>query len=413
MVPGDVRQSSSRGIDARWLLAAVIVAVYALLFAAPGRPALLTVWNAYGVDHRAPAFLDLRVVTTAPDAVRDGLDPIAENPRDPLRRAMNHPRVWTLLRHVGLSERHTVPLGFCLAAAFAAAVLAMAGRLTLAEAAIYSALACSPAALMAVERGNVDVLLFCLLVAATMLVTKRRTHLWAYAVVFACAVLKLFPVFAFTLAFRERLRTGVAVLASAAVAFGAYLFVTRHDVAAVLANSIQGIYLSYGRKILLERLRDFGLPIDANVWSAVLVALVVAAAVGLATRTRAPEFTPGTMEKMLIGAGIYCGSFVLLSNFNYRMIFVLLAVPQLLVWRKSGGAAKRCSTAAIVTMVIAFGLSGQLRSWFFVLKECANWLMFTGAVWLLWNAAMAWLRDRPAAQVASNSRSAAVSLTGA
>ena len=195
--------------------------VYALLLAAPGRPSLVTAWNAYGVDHRSPAFLDLRVVTAGADAAREGLDPIAENPHDPLRRPMNHPRVWTLLRHVGLAERHTVPLGFCLTAAFLATVLTMVGRLTIAEAIFYAVLVCSPAALMAVERGNVDVLLFCLLIAAAALAMRPRARLLGYALVFLCAVLKLFPVFGFALALREKLRAGIAVLATAGAAFAA------------------------------------------------------------------------------------------------------------------------------------------------------------------------------------------------
>lgn len=178
MAADDVPHSSSHHLDGRWILAALALIAFALLFAAPGRPSLLTMWDAYGVDHRAPAFLDLRVVTTAPDTVRDGLDPIAENPRDPLRRPMNHPRVWTLLRHVGLSERHTVPIGFGFTAAFLLSVLAMVGRLTSGEGVFYAVLVCSPAALMAVERGNVDALLFCLFVAATTLVTKSRTRAW-------------------------------------------------------------------------------------------------------------------------------------------------------------------------------------------------------------------------------------------
>ena len=399
-------------LDGRWVLAAIAVVVYCLLFLAPGRPHLLSVWQWYGVDHRAPAFLDLRVVTTAPDAVRDGLDPLVENPRDPLQRAMNHPRVWTLLRHVGLSERHTVPLGFCLAAAFLASVAAMAGRLTMAEGLFYAVLVCSPATLMAVERGNVDVLLFCLLCVATTLVMRQGTFLFAYAVVFLCAVLKLFPVFAFALALRERLRTGIAVLASAGVCVAAYLFITRHDVATVISNSIQGIYLSYGRKVLFERLRDYGIGWNPNVYSVLAVLFVFAVAMVIALRFRLPQGTPGAMEKMLVGCGIYCGSFVLLSNFNYRLIFLLLVVPQLVAWRTTAGNAKRFALAALLTVALALLLSGQLRSWLFLLKEGANWLIFAGATCLLLLTAVDWLRGRNL-QPASNSPSAAGSFTGA
>lgn len=40
----------------------------------------------------------------------------------------------------------------------------------------------------------------------------------------------------------------------------------------------------------------------------------------------------------LFGAGIYCGSFLLLgTNFTYRLMFLLLCLPQLLDWFESHG----------------------------------------------------------------------------
>jgi hypothetical protein len=288
------------------------------------------------------------VVTTAPDAVRAGYDPIAENPRDPLRRPMNHPRIWTLLQHLGLSERHTVPLGFGLAAAFLAAVLALSGRLTIGEGIFYSVLVCSPATLMAVERGNVDVLLFCLLAVATGIVRNPRTHLWGVPAGFHLRAPEALPGVRLRARATRATPHRLVVLAGAAAAFGAYLLLTRHDVAAILSNSIQGIYLSYGRKVLLERLRDYGIPLEPSFYSAVVLVIAAAVAVLLALRTRGPAFTEGAMEKMLVGLGIYCGSFALLSNFNYRLIFLLFAVPQLLAWRRMlEGPSRRFASAGL------------------------------------------------------------------
>ncbi|HSH40296.1 MAG TPA: hypothetical protein VK993_16100 [Chthoniobacterales bacterium] len=119
------------------------------------------------------------------------------------------------------------------------------------------------------------------------------------------------------------------------------------------------------------------------------------------------------MEKMLIGCGIYCGSFVLLSNFNYRLIFLLLVVPQLLGWRRTGGTSGRFAVAALATIATALCLSAQLRSWMFLLKEAANWLIFAGAMCLLFQAAIRWMRNAGDIQPASNPPSAAGSLTGA
>lgn len=412
MANNGISRASSQ-LDGRWISGGFAFVVFCLLFAAPHHPPLLDFWKAYGVDHVSPAFVDLRGVTTAPDAIRRGIDPLAENPLDPLHRALNYPRAWTLLRHLGVSEAHTLPLGFCLAAGFLVFALGLVGPLTWPQGIFYGALVCSPAVLFAVERGNIDVLLFCLLTLAATSVTRRAMHLWAYGLVFLCAILKLFPVFGFALALRERRRTGLLVLSAAAIAFAAYLLITWRDVVAMSSNTPQGIYVSYGRKVLFERLRDYGLPLDPNACSLALLVLVVAAAATLCTRVRLPEFTGGAMEKMLIGAGIYGGSFTLVSSFNYRLIFLLFVVPQLLHWLRQRTAARRFAFASLVSVSLALFLSAQLRSWLFLLKESANWIVFGGATFVLFQAALPWLRRHAGDQFRSNARSAAGSFTGA
>ena len=164
---------------------------------------------------------------------------------------------------------------------------------------------------------------------------------------------------------------------------------------------------------MFERVRDAGIPLDPNIYSAVAGLIVIALALCIAFRAPLPVGTPGAMEKMLIGCGIYSGSFILPSNSNYRLIFLLLAVPQLLARRATGGRARRLATAALLTIAVALCLSGQLRSWLFLLKQGANWLIFTGASCVLFQAAADWLRGPANVQPASNSASVVGSFTGA
>ena len=89
------------------------------------------------------------------------------NPCDPERRPANYPRVWVELSFLGLGNDDTVPLGLALAAIALVAAFAVVPRGAPArDGVVYGAAICSPATMLGLERGNVDVLLFAFLVAA-------------------------------------------------------------------------------------------------------------------------------------------------------------------------------------------------------------------------------------------------------
>ena len=86
--------------------------------------------------------------------------------------------MWTRLGVFGLGEGDTVPLGVAIGVVFFAAALAVAGPLTLGEGAVYGVALLAPATMLGVERGNVDLLMFALVVLGLLLL--RRSP-WAGA----------------------------------------------------------------------------------------------------------------------------------------------------------------------------------------------------------------------------------------
>jgi hypothetical protein len=100
---------------------------------------------------------------------------------------------------------------------------------------LYGAAVCSPAVMLGVQRGNVDILLFALVVLAVVVSTQRlRGWVWANALVFLAAVLKLFPILAAGFLVR-RVRRGAPAAATAVVlaAFAVYVLATLGTIRAI------------------------------------------------------------------------------------------------------------------------------------------------------------------------------------
>lgn len=99
-----------------------------------------------------------------------------------------------------------------------------------------------------------------------------------------------------------------------------------------------------------------------------------------------------------MGAAVYVGSFCTGSSFDYRLLFLLLTVPQLVVWSGSLRGRWRLFAGGSLVVVLAmlWSLTWQmgLKSGFgprgeefgLLLDEALSWLLFAGlssALWLL------------------------------
>jgi hypothetical protein len=84
----------------------------------------------------------------------------------------------------------------------------------------------------------------------------------------------------------------------------------------------------------------------------------------------------------LFGAGIYCGTYLLGTNFVYRLMFLLLCVPQLLDWqiRMAEGhkAAGFAELGLFGTVLGVLWLNGNAsgHSSFLLLPQLLDWFLF-------------------------------------
>jgi hypothetical protein len=222
-------------------------------------------------------------------------------------------------------------------------------RLRAGEGAMLAVLLCSPSVMLLVERGNIDAVVFLLLLAAIALLARGGSRLAAgQAIVVLAAVLKLFPAVALPLAALRRppTRLGRWMAAAGCVAFVAYAAVISEDLALIHQAVPQSASWSYGAIVLGLAFTGTSSPALPALYVALAV-LAVAVGWRWAPRLRLPEPALATREGLAFVAGgaVYAGTFALGSNWCYRLAFLLLVVPQCFTWMRAGGAARRWAVA--------------------------------------------------------------------
>ena len=312
-----------------------------------------------------PEFADLRNVLSAMECQRRGFDVLIQNPCDPLGRPMNYPRLWLW---PGLDQSWTVPIGIGMGALFLGALLWSLRGLDRRAAAIALCIVLSLAIVLVVERGNVDEMVFAGVVAAASLVSLPRLSSRAsgYILLAILGMAKLFPFAAFAVAIRERRPWATAIITAATATAAAYALATWRDLQEIAQAVPRPITLAYGIKVLplqiVKSAGDRGIAIDPRI--AVIAgylgfALLAVGAAVFANRVRRCGVgslfrAGGEVEIGFIAcSAIYLFNFVAMQNFIYRLIFLLPALPQFVVWRRSPGPLRSLGTAAILALIVA------------------------------------------------------------
>lgn len=350
------------------------------------------IWPRLGVPSGPSIFFDARNVAAAVECSQLGYDPLADNPCDPWGRTMFYPRVWLLLRVTGLEQHHTLLFGAMVVTVFVLSLLLLLPRLSLVEGLVVVAAACSPAVMFAVERANMDLVIFSGLALAAV-VWRRGTAAAEYAavvIVLLMAIAKLYPAVALLALLAARRRGTRAAAGAALVFFAAYVVATRDDIATILSTATQGQYYSYGARILLGRVYH-GVVGDqwggSRTLAQVLVLLaVLLLALGLwlwlrhrshHSSTAAPLHETADLVAFRIGSLVYVGTFVIGNSFDYRLVFLLLTLPLLLRWPSPPQpVGNRLNlplvTVAVVILALWIGtLSEQLR----LADELVSWTL--------------------------------------
>lgn len=376
--------------DGRWVAVGLLLAYYAVLgLAGPGAE-FVARWRSAGVYAHPAPFVDLQVFPAARTTVAGGGALYGPSVTDPMQRPYNYPRVWLTFMRFPADPVWFRALGCLLAVTAVAVLFAFWGRLSVGEGFFGGLVLCSPAFQLGIERGNTDLAMLVLVGAGLWLAGEDRRGRLAAALWWVAAVLKLFPILVLGAWFDGPVRVWLRRVWLPLALFAAYLALTWRDLAPVLHNTGGGWVQSYGSEVLASTWSQvqafYGTSQPGDLPFAGVGRWVAAAGVAwmivrgwlVNPAASAPVPTmPATERRALLGfragALVYVATFLAGSSFDYRQCFLLLTLPQLWAWRRSG---RRLAAFALGAMFFSFSANYLLAGWpGFFLNETGGWLL--------------------------------------
>jgi hypothetical protein len=351
-------------------------------------------WRAFGVTPLQPPFFDMHVINDYAACASKGVN--AYTPHACNEDNFNIPPTWLWVGLLGVDGTDSSWLSAAIiTAAMIVMVLLFRGR-SWSHGVIALVALLSPAVMMGVERGNLDLLILAIVGSVALIYGERNAGRACVALVLLSlgVTLKLFPMFCVSVAARFSRQTFAFACGMAALSL-IYLDLTMASVLLIRRNVPTTFILSYGYQTIFlgldQILREAGLgPIGlADTWVPAMTAAVVlicATTVAINNFRKQREFCLVEMSAggtaFLFGAGIYCGTYLLGTNFVYRLMFLLLCIPQLLDWQvrnyegdKAVGAPELC-LFGIVLGVLWLNGNANGHSIFLLLPQLLDWFLF-------------------------------------
>jgi hypothetical protein len=311
-------------------------------------------WRLFGVPSQGPAFLDLHAVTDNVACAAHGINVYIYMDCDVLHRGYNYPPIWLLLGQLGIGSRDTAWLGLAIALPSLALIVALLSGRSVGKGLLGLLVVLSPSVMLAFERGNIDLVEWSLVCAAALTFSDRRWPRAALslALLIFAVLLKLIAAFCCALMVRPR-RLAVLLSCTLFVFSLAYIYYGIVDVYPMVRNNTNRDFaISFGYMPVFGQIESLlapsigvRLPGLASSSTPLLTALGVVAIAGAwaVRRTRRNsrwckigDATAGTA--FIFGAGVYVGCFLFLqTNYAYRLIFLLLCLPQLFDWIDESG----------------------------------------------------------------------------
>ena len=361
-------------------------------------------WRLWNIPTTSPCFADARVITSGLETKALGLDPLIDNPRDPWGRKMNYPRIWQMLYLMGVNQSQTVYFGITFAILFVSGIYFFTPS-TISEGVAKFLILCvfSPAILLGVERGNNDLVIFFLL-AVAIFFTRKITVLAitnAAGALLAAFLLKLFPLFGLGLFLSLKKKSALMALLLALVFVVVYGLATSCDLQLIRQATPQIPHLSYGIDVVWM---IYGGDFPHLKKTLKLLCYIACCACFLLAFQRGcgqkfneagdADRDQSNINAFRVGSGIYVGTFLLGTNFDYRLVFLLFVIPQLVTWSKMHrppiSTVSRLTIMGILISVWGLIIERIISG---IIPEISKWIIFYCLLLLLIASAPKWIKE--------------------
>ena len=208
-------------------------------------------WRLWNVDPQRLPFMDFRLIPGSAESYARGYEPSVENPYDPNGRIFNYPAFWRLFFYTGISQDDTVWVSVTMIILFFISVIVFPERLSIAGALGMLLVLFSPASMLLVERGNVDLIVFVLCVGIVLVSGVSAGS--AAGLILIGGVVKMFPIFGLSVLFREPKKRFLLLSAVSSFTLLVYMLLTWDSVKAAWNLTMRGDGASYGTGVFATR----------------------------------------------------------------------------------------------------------------------------------------------------------------
>ncbi|HEX8372080.1 MAG TPA: hypothetical protein VF585_04825 [Chthoniobacterales bacterium] len=314
----------------------------------------------------------------------------------------NYPTAWLTLAHLGLGESDLRWMGSLFCFSFCICFFLLFRNFPLPHLFGVLGMAISPPVLLAVERGNSDLLIFSLVFCCVYLFANAKSvpgRMIAQICLLLPAALKLYPIFAVVTLASDRKRWFIASAILLVSLFGGYALSVREELRQIRSNTPKTTDIGYGSQVLsgflIKKLdadsrntsqQSFEAPLRKVINAFPYVGIAVCLAVGLVlgrqlakVRSEGVPLDATGNAMFQCGAAIYMGTFLLGNNFAYRLIFLFFCFPHLYCLVRHSAELRTITTALLLTMGAAFWLTMvDERMEYRLLGQASHWLIFAG-----------------------------------
>ena len=291
--------------------------------------------------HPIPYFVDLEILLCGIDAIREGLDPYQALCFEG-EAYFNYPYLWGVLSIFPfLSASNHIYIGFGLMLLFFVAIYFFIGKINFKSALIYSAILISPAVMLGVERGNSDLMIFLLLMIIPLIAYKSK--IVTSLLILLGSMLKIFPIGVIICLFNFRkndLKKTIVLAFGVLITFLVYVFIIFDNIVMVSEKTPRPFKeASYGLGGLPSFLKNyFKINDDNSIYIFLGFTLFCIFSFTflfryLNNKTNQPTICESrTGIAYLIGSGIFLITCLIGYNWEYRLIFLIFTIPQILSW---------------------------------------------------------------------------------
>ena len=382
------------------------VLLLSLWVAVFGFPSFRQFWN---MPQTPLIFPDTYTIITGAESHALGYDPMFENIADPYGREMNYPRIWQCLFWLPINSGHLILLAGTFILLFFVGIFLFLKTIDTQTALFLGAVTFSPSAIFGLQSGNNDLVVFFLVALALRL--GYRAKLWGSIAMFFAAILKVFPIFGLVQLLTEDKRDFWQLLIPLAALFLIYFWISLDDfrqIYSVTPRGRSGAFGVYVLPMMIEKtlskwtifpdLRTRVIAAAPIFFYGIASLIFLISLYALVNKNTSSRPVAGIyISPFRVGACIYVGSFLLASNWNYRMIFLIFTIPQLFAWLSIADIRLlrilRITLVGILFSCWSMFIQGILGSYIFILDEIANWVVFAGLIYLFLASLPNWLFD--------------------